>query len=266
MRLLAILTTAAGAGTAAGMALPVPVARGLHAVSSLVSARTSSLQTLINDILADIATIFPIDVAITDLSDLVTDGEALLADVLGVTTTDNGLDDSCADVTIVFARGTCETGNVGLLVGPPFFLALEAALGSDVSVEIQGVDYSATVEGYLEGGDPAGSQTMADDVTDALSKCPDTKLVMAGYSQGGQIVHNAAELLPSATMAEVAAVVIFGDPDDGEAVAGIDASKVLIICHDTDDICLNGDLILLSHLTYAENAEEAATFVVDTIE
>lgn len=28
------------------------------------------------------------------------------------------------------------------------------------SVDVQGVDYSASIEGFLEGGDPAGSQTM----------------------------------------------------------------------------------------------------------
>lgn len=35
---------------------------------------------------------------------------------------------------------------------------------------------------------------------------------MAGYSQGGQLVHNAAEMLPAATASKVAAAVIFGDP------------------------------------------------------
>jgi len=46
----------------------------------------------------------------------------------------------------------------------------------------------------------------------ALKTCPTTKLVMSGYSQGGQLVHNAAAQLPAATMAQVSSVVIFGDP------------------------------------------------------
>jgi hypothetical protein len=35
---------------------------------------------------------------------------------------------------------------------------------------------------------------------------------MAAYSQGGQLIHNAAKQLPSSTMAAVSSVVIFGDP------------------------------------------------------
>lgn len=46
----------------------------------------------------------------------------------------------------------------------------------------------------------------------ALSQCPDTKVVLSGYSQGGQLVHNAAKLLPAKTAGKVAAAVTFGDP------------------------------------------------------
>lgn len=102
----------------------------------------------------------------------------------------------------------------------------------------------------------------ANDVSAALAACPDTKLVMAGYSQGGQLVHNAAKLLPAATMAKVNSVVIFGDPDDGEAVTGVSAAQTKVICHAGDNICQHGDLILLPHLTYSQDAATAAQFVV----
>lgn len=46
----------------------------------------------------------------------------------------------------------------------------------------------------------------------AFSQCPDTQVVMSGYSQGAQVVHLAAADLPAATMAKVGAVVTFGDP------------------------------------------------------
>ena len=48
--------------------------------------------------------------------------------------------------------------------------------------------------------------------------------------------------------------------DDGEAVAGAASSKTLVICHPDDNICQHGDLILLAHLTYSENAQQAAMF------
>lgn len=85
---------------------------------------------------------------------------------------------------------------------------------------------------------------------------------MAGYSQGGQLVHNAAKLLPAATMAKVNSVVIFGDPDNGAAVTGVSAAQTNVICHAGDNICQHGDLILLPHLTYSQDATTAAQFVV----
>lgn len=45
-----------------------------------------------------------------------------------------------------------------------------------------------------------------------MTSCPSTKVVMVGYSQGGQLVHKAASMLPAQTMANVSSVVIFGDP------------------------------------------------------
>lgn len=52
----------------------------------------------------------------------------------------------------------------------------------------------------------------ADLVTLAQTQCPSSKIVMSGYSQGGQIVHNAAGLLSTSVMNAISSVVIFGDP------------------------------------------------------
>lgn len=65
----------------------------------------------------------------------------------------------CKPLTVIFARGTSEAGNVGSVAGPPFFKALDSALPSQVNV--QGVDYAATWNGAFSGGDAAGSRTMA---------------------------------------------------------------------------------------------------------
>lgn len=95
--------------------------------------------------------------------------------------TENELvDGECADVTVIFARGTLESGNVGSLAGPPMFDALDALLGIS-NIVYQGVDYAASVEGYLEGGDPEGASTMASLTEQAFSQCPDTQVVLSGY-------------------------------------------------------------------------------------
>ena len=104
---------------------------------------------------------------------------------------------SCKAMTVIFARGTTESGNVGTLAGPPFFTALDSAVGAE-NVAVQGVEYPANVQGFLAGGDATGGKTMVSLVQMAMTKCPNTKIVMAGYSQGGQLVHNAASAMSTA--------------------------------------------------------------------
>ncbi|KAB5585776.1 cutinase [Coniochaeta sp. 2T2.1] len=175
--------------------------------------------------------------------------------------TQNGLSGSCKEYTVIFARGTTEPGNVGSVAGPPFFRALASRVG-DGNLAVQGVEYPANVVGFVAGGDRAGSQTMASLVQQAMTRCPGTKVVMSGYSQGGQLVHNAAAQLPASVTANVTAAVIFGDPDNGDAVQGVSAERTKIICHVGDNICQKGSAVLLPHLTYGRDAGAAADFVV----
>lgn len=87
---------------------------------------------------------------------------------------------SCADVTVYFARGTGESGTIGTIVGPPFQSALQSALGSR-SLDFVGINYPASIAGFLAGGDPGGATTMANSVTSKASSCPNTKIVISGY-------------------------------------------------------------------------------------
>ncbi|KAJ7701442.1 cutinase [Mycena rosella] len=168
--------------------------------------------------------------------------------------------DACTDVIVFFARGTTETAPIGTIVGPPLEAALTTALAGK-SLTFTGVDYAADIPGFLEGGDPAGSAAMAQDLTNAANSCPNAAIVSSGYSQGGQLVHNSAKQLSAAVAARISAVVIFGDPDNGQAVQGVSSSKVDVICHVGDDICLGGDLILPAHLTYGVDTPAAAAFI-----
>lgn len=103
---------------------------------------------------------------------------------LNTTTTDtsNQLTDNtpCRPLTLIFARGTFEPGNLGSLTGPPFITALSSAIGAS-NLAVQGVDYPADVAGFEAGGDVGGSALMAELVGMAMGKCPGTKVVMGGY-------------------------------------------------------------------------------------
>ncbi|KAF4307203.1 putative cutinase protein [Botryosphaeria dothidea] len=165
----------------------------------------------------------------------------------------------CKAMVVIFARGTTEPPPIGLIAGPPLQDALEAQMGAG-NVDFQGVDYPANVAGFLAGGDAGGSKDMAQMVTQAVTDCPDSDVVMAGYSQGGQLVHNAAEQLDAATASAVSSAVIFGDPDNPDPVAQIQNQKV--ICANGDLICAGQAVVLAPHLSYGGDADEAADFIV----
>jgi cutinase len=69
---------------------------------------------------------------------------------------------ACCAVTVIYARGTTQEGNVGSAdsEGPTFFNALASRLGGTSRLAIQGVTYPANVLGFLAGGDANGATTM----------------------------------------------------------------------------------------------------------
>ncbi|KAB8293506.1 hypothetical protein EYC80_007812 [Monilinia laxa] len=221
--------------------------------------RNAPLNVLLSQILSHL----PITSgALGTIDKVLLDFNNLLSALTGVSSTYNELGGACKAYTVIFARGTDDNGNTGVYTGPPFFMALKNAVGSS-NVTIQGVNnYAATMANYLAGGDPVGSASMASQIKAAYAACPNTHLIASGFSQGGQVVHNALALLPAATARWISSVVIFGDPYDGQAIPNVDSSKIDTICHEGDNICQNGDLILPVHLTYSGDATSAAAFVV----
>ena len=69
---------------------------------------------------------------------------------------------ACRPITVIYARGTTQDGNVGApdVEGPTFFNALASRVGGESRLAIQGVTYPANVLGFLAGGDAAGATTM----------------------------------------------------------------------------------------------------------
>jgi len=86
----------------------------------------------------------------------------------------------CKPLTIIFARGTVEEGNVGARIGPPLFSAVANIIGAG-NLAVQGVDYPAGIFGFLGGGSASGSTLMKKLVQQAIVQCPETKIVMSGY-------------------------------------------------------------------------------------
>jgi hypothetical protein len=89
---------------------------------------------------------------------------------------------------------------------------------------------------------------MAKLVQQAKSKCPDTKIALGGYSQGGFVVSNAiakSGLNPD----DIVAAVLYGDPSRN-AAGGLDKSKVKDYCASGDGVCAGTFAISAAHLSY----------------
>lgn len=76
------------------------------------------------------------------------------------------------------------------------------------------------------------------------------------------VVHNALSS-QGIDGSKVAAVVAFGDPFNGQAFEGVDASKCKEFCGSGDFLCsMGGTTGSGSHLSYGGDADAAAQFIV----
>jgi hypothetical protein len=100
----------------------------------------------------------------------------------------------CKKIHFIFARGSTETGTMGITVGPAFSRALSSRFGAS-NVHSEGVPYPADIAGAFSGGvnpsGAAGAIKMTAMARAAWAKCPQTKIVLGGYSQGAEQVHGA---------------------------------------------------------------------------
>jgi len=89
----------------------------------------------------------------------------------------------CSDVEVVFARGTFEAPGVGD-TGQAFVDALRAKLGAK-SVDVYPVNYPASLD-FATAAD--GVIDASNKVRDVAASCPNTKMVLGGYSQGAAVI------------------------------------------------------------------------------
>ncbi|KAH7026154.1 cutinase [Microdochium trichocladiopsis] len=175
----------------------------------------------------------------------------------------------CRDIIFLFARGSTEIGNMGTVCGPPTSDGLKAAFGND-AVATEGIDYAALLStNALPGGaDPAGIREMSDLLVQANQKCPDSKLVVAGYSQGAALVHRAVEDQSDAVKAQIVAAVTYGDTQnvqDRGQIPNFPKDKTKVICNTGDLVCSGTLIIAAPHLTYGRRVDEAVDFMVSKL-
>lgn len=157
---------------------------------------------------------------------------------------------SCPDVEVVFARGTDEPPGVGK-VGGAFINSLRQQTTQNVGS--YGVDYPASKD-FLAAAD--GANDASNHVQQMADNCPDTKLVLGGYSQGAAVIDivtaaplpgfGFSEPLPPNAADHVAAVALFGNPSAragglmSALTPGFDG-KTIDLCNEGDPICSDGN-------------------------
>jgi hypothetical protein len=192
---------------------------------------------------------------------------------------------------VVFARGTGEPAGVGG-VGQAFVDAVQTQ-AAPRSVAVYPVNYAASSD---FGDRDTFARTVIDGIRDAAThieataaNCPNTRVVLGGYSQGAALAgyttmdHIPAGLpaddvptvMPPQVAKHVAAVALFGKPSDRFlsdigapplVIGSLYTSKTTDSCNPDDTIC-NGAGVggpSIAHALYGVNGsvDQAATFTI----
>ncbi|MBY0291313.1 MAG: cutinase family protein [Mycobacteriaceae bacterium] len=211
---------------------------------------------------------------------LMVSGVTLVAPVLlpsGPTGVASAQPAECADVQVVFARGTGEPAGVGR-VGDAFVDALRPLVPGQ-SVDVYAVNYPASYD-FLRAADGANDASAF--VQNTVANCPDTKIVLGGFSQGAAVIDALAianqptlgftNLLPPAAADHVAAVAVFGNPSIrllGGPLTSLSPQygyKTIDLCNGADPVCSGGD-DRPAHSLYVQSGltTQAAQFVASRL-
>ena len=176
----------------------------------------------------------------------------------------------CPDVEVVFARGTNDAPGLGN-VGGAFVDSLRGKLAGR-SVGAYAVNYPASFD-FLAAADGANDasghlQFMADN-------CPNTRLVLGGYSQGAAVIDVISAVpmpvigfnspLPPNVPDHVAAIAVFGNPSAKLGlpltVSPVWGGRSIDLCNGGDPICQTDGESLASHRSYVGGpTNQAANF------
>ncbi|MUL81367.1 MULTISPECIES: cutinase family protein [unclassified Mycolicibacterium] len=152
----------------------------------------------------------------------------------------------CPPVEVVFARGRTEPAGVGTL-GNAFVNALRSRVNKNIGV--YAVRYPADTEVDI------GANDMSGHIQYMMNNCPDTRLVIGGYSLGAAVADVVLAVpftamgfktpLPAGADGHIAAVALFGN---GAGWVGpitnfnpVYRDRTIELCHGADPICNPAD-------------------------
>jgi cutinase len=153
---------------------------------------------------------------------------------------------NCPPVQVVFARGRYESPGTGVL-GNAFINALRSKVSKNIGV--YAVNYPADTQIDI------GANDMSHHIQNTINNCPDTRLVLGGYSLGAAVtdVVLAAPIsafgfdspLPPGADQHIAAVALFGNGSQWVGpITNFNPTyndRTIELCHGADPICNPAD-------------------------
>jgi len=181
----------------------------------------------------------------------------------------------CNDVEVVFARGTGEDPGLGR-VGDAFVYDLRGLIG-DRSLGVYAVNYPASYD-FLAVAD--GANDASGHIQWVANNCPNTRIVLGGYSQGAAVVDVVTSIpipgigfsnpLPPPAADRIAAVAVFGNPSAKIGLpltsSPVFGNRAIDLCNAGDPICSDGNSVV-AHRNYGPDgsANQAAYFVANLL-
>jgi cutinase len=153
---------------------------------------------------------------------------------------------ACSDVELVFARGRLEPAGAGQ-IGNALISALRAR--SHKNIAMYAVRYPA--DNQID----VGANDMSQHVQDTITNCPNTRIVLGGYSLGAAVTDVVLAVpfsffgwdnpLPPEAEQHIAAVALFGNGSQWAGPIGnfngVYAERTIELCHGADPICNPAD-------------------------
>jgi cutinase len=173
----------------------------------------------------------------------------------------------CPDIEVVFARGTNDAPGLGN-VGGAFVDALRGKVGGR-SVGTYAVNYPASFDFLAAAG---GANDASAHIQYMVNTCPNTRLVLGGYSQGAAVIDVISAVpvpaagfnnpLPPNMPGHVAAIAVFGNPSAKLGlpltVSPIWGGRAIDLCNPGDPICQTDGESLAAHRSYPGGPTDAA--------
>ncbi|MGK2879421.1 MAG: cutinase family protein [Mycobacterium sp.] len=153
---------------------------------------------------------------------------------------------ACAQVEVIFARGRIEPAGPGA-IGRAFVNGLRDRTGRNIN--LYSVDYPADNEIDV------GANDMSQRIQDTIASCPDTRIVLGGYSLGAAVTDvvlavpfaafGFAKPLPPGADLHIAAVALFGNGTAWVApitnFSPLYSERTIELCHGSDPVCNPAD-------------------------